>query len=153
MQVALGQSYNIGNSLTKSQASKISLIDTTNYLSIVYTQLTEQQISTPQNFASLQYLKFGSGTNGVFEIPAVAFTNMSFPVGTTAVQWVSLPSNVGSIGTITVRDTVKKMLVNLNTDSFLSKVVIDLSATSITKIMELSYQLLIIMYVVSALAI
>ena len=50
LRFALGQSYNIGNSLTKSQASKISLIDTTNYLSIVYNQLTEQQISTPQNF-------------------------------------------------------------------------------------------------------
>ena len=141
LRTALGQSYNIGNSLTKSQASKISLIDTTNYLSIVYNQLTEQQISTPQNFASLQYFKLGSGTNGVFEIPAVAFTNMSFPIGTTAVQWNSLPNDVGSIGTITVRDTVKKMLVNLNTDSFLSNVVIDLSATSITKIGNYGTQL------------
>lgn len=141
LQVALGQSYNIGNSLTKSQASRISLIDTTNYLSIVYTQLADQEISTPQNFASLQYFKLGSGTNGVFEVPAVPFTNMSFPVGTTAVQWDSLPNDVGSIGTITVRDTVKKMLVNLTADSYLTNVVIDLSATSITKIGNYGTQL------------
>ena len=141
LRTALGQSYNIGNSLTKSQASKISLIDTTNYFNIVCTQLGDQQITTPQNFVSLQYFKLGSGTNGVFTVPTVAFTNMSFPVGTTAVQWDSLPTNVASIGTITVRDTVKKMLVNLTADSSLTNVVIDLSATSITKIGNYGTQL------------
>lgn len=141
LRTAIGQSYTIGNTLTKSQASRISLIDSTNYLQYVYDQIGAQEITTPQNFSSLQYFKLGSGTNGVFTIAAVPFTDITFPEGTNAVLWDSLPNNTAAIGTVTVRDTVKKFIAYFNADTYLSNVVIDLSATQITKIGAFGNQL------------
>ena len=131
---AIDTAYQIGNTLKKSDASRIVLNETVNYWANVVTALNAEENVVPQNFDYLQYFQLGSGSSGTFTIPTIAFTNISFPVGTTGVLWNALPTNTASIGRVTLRSSIKKFVACLSSTAFLSNLVIDMSQTAIEKV-------------------
>lgn len=123
--------------ITKSDASKIELDDS--YLQSLMNNINSDQTkqSNPigaQDFTNLQYFKYPLGN--IFNIPSVRFTNLSVPYNTTRVKWTNVSSQSAEYETITFGKNVNRVQVNLTFTTRPDRLVLDLSKTPITKILN-----------------
>lgn len=134
LRAVAGGQFDIGRTISKKQASQIPLNDSHTYWSGILSNLASADVTVPQDFDNLQYFLLGGGTDGVFTIPGIAFTNLSTPANTTAVVWTTITVDTASYAVITFGSSVRKMAVALTFDSVPQNLVFDLSKTKITSI-------------------
>lgn len=132
---AAEQEHSIGNSIKKSDAAAIQILNNHTYWNTMLGGLATDEVSVAQDFSDLKYFQLGATTDGLFTIPAVAFTNLSTPKGTTSVTWTNVANDTTGHAIIKLGNTVKKLCVSVTFSSNIPEdLQFDLSDTQITKI-------------------